>query len=370
MHLYSYFKRPLLILKFSHFFLSRFIPGFTYPVQDFTLEDVLSITGYIPPKNSKNKNRIFSGRALREKPSSKEDSESENDPETVEGNIADVQSSKTCDIPMDELVRRVEQGDIDYNIIGMLVAHIIKVKAEGDDGSILVFLPGAPEIGQAEKAIIFYAKGLPFQIIPLHGGIQPADQQRVFMKASSGTKVILATNIAETSITIDDCTTVIDTCRAKEASFDPESRMPMLVEVFCAKDSLKQRRGRAGRVRNGQCYKIVSEKTLSGLPDHGDPEIKRCALDQTILSLLFLGMDKGDGSFFSKMLDPPESNAIKSALFSLQKLGAVEKARSRTSADDYWQLTPLGMHLAGIPAPPSIGKRKSYSFFCFFTFYM
>ena len=134
--------------------------------------------------------------------------------------------------------------------------------------------------------------------------------------------------------------------------------MPILAEKFCAKDSLRQRRGRAGRVRRGKCYKIISAETLSELPDHSEPEIKRCALDQTILSLLFLGLDNGNGSFLSKLLDPPDSSAIASATFNLLKLGAVE-----SSAKDEWNLTPLGMHLAGVPAPPSIGKCKHHEYF-------
>jgi HrpA-like RNA helicase len=329
----------------------RFIPGFTYPVSDFTLEDVLSMTGYVPPKNSKNKNRMFSGFGWGGgKPASRDALEFDNEPEE---SIVTIQSSP--DIPMDELIKRVKEDEIDYNIIGTLVSHLIKNKAEYDDGSILVFLPGVGEINQAERAVLFYAKGLPFQVIQLHGGIQPSEQQRVFVKAPSGvTKVILSTNIAETSITIPDCTMVIDTCREKQSSFDPSNRMPILAEQFCAKDSLRQRRGRAGRVRQGTCYKMITRKTLSELPDHSEPEIKRCALDQTILSLLFLGLDDGNGSFMSKMFDPPEEKAITSSTSSLQKLGAVEL--SSKGPYNVWKLTPLGMHLAGIPAPPCIGK--------------
>ena len=122
--------------------------------------------------------------------------------------------------------------------------------------------------------------------------------------------------------------------------------MPLLLEQFASKASLDQRRGRAGRVREGVCYKLISKNTYSKLKEHGDPEIRRCALDQTLLSLLFLGF-KSD--FMGKLMDPPSKEAVESALFSLRKLGAVTAEES---------LTPLGMHLAGIPAPPSVGKRK------------
>lgn len=162
--------------------------------------------------------------------------------------------------------------------------------------------------------------------------------------------VCCSTNVAETSITIPDCTVVVDTCKEKQSSFDPINRMPMLLERFASQDSLKQRRGRAGRVRPGTCYKLVSKSLYNKLPEHGEPEIRRCALDQTILSLLFLGLEDGSGAFLGMMLDPPSQKSIDSALYSLEKTGALKKDGSLSF------LTPLGTHLAGIPAPPAVGK--------------
>jgi len=147
---------------------------------------------------------------------------------------------------------------------------------------------------------------------------------------------------------------VIDACKEKQSTYDPSSRMPMLVEKFASRDSLKQRRGRAGRVRPGSCYKLISSNTLSKLPEHGEPEIKRSALDQTLLSLLFLGLEVGSGNFLSTLLDPPSQDAIAAAIHSLEKVGAVRI--SVKDANTRWNLTPLGMHLAGIPAPPTVGK--------------
>ena len=130
--------------------------------------------------------------------------------------------------------------------------------------------------------------------------------------------------------------------------------MPLLLERFASRDSLKQRRGRAGRVRSGTCYKLISRATHAKLPEHGEPEIRRCALDQTLLSLLFLGVERGSGNFLSKLLDPPSQKSIDAAIFSLLSLGAVSTVND--DSDRSLTLTPLGMHLAGIPAPPSVGK--------------
>ena len=156
------------------------------------------------------------------------------------------------------------------------------------------------------------------------------------------------------SITIPDCTMVLDTCKEKQSSYDPSNRMPMLIETFSSRDSLKQRRGRAGRVRPGTCYKLISKNKLSSLSEHGEPEIKRCALDQTLLSLLFLGIEQSSGTFLSKLLDPPSQTSIDAAIYSLEKLGAV----NFLPQEKVLSLTPLGMHLAAIPAPPCVGKSE------------
>ena len=149
---------------------------------------------------------------------------------------------------------------------------------------------------------------------------------------------------------------VIDTCKEKQSSYDPSNRMPLLIETFASQDSLKQRRGRAGRVRPGSCYKLISKERFNKLPEHGEPEIKRCALDQTLLSLLFLGIERSSGTFLSKLLDPPSQTSIDAAMYSLEKLGAL----TISSPEKTLNLTPLGMHLAAIPAPPSVGKSKFF----------
>lgn len=215
------------------------------------------------------------------------------------------------------------------------------------------------EIAKAQDSIMRITRGANMTLLPLHGGLQPRDQQKVFLSSRAGnTKVILSTNVAETSITIPDCTVVIDTCREKQSSYDPSNRMPMLVEKFASRDSLKQRRGRAGRVRPGSCYKMISRNTFEKLPEHGEPEIKRCALDQTLLSLLFLGLEMGSGAFLSGLLDPPAQESIDAAVDSLEKLGALTV--STNNGDKQLILTPLGMHLAAIPAPPCVGKSKYF----------
>jgi ATP-dependent RNA helicase DHX57 len=131
--------------------------------------------------------------------------------------------------------------------------------------------------------------------------------------------------------------------------------MPLLLEQFTSKASMKQRRGRAGRVREGTCYKLISRHTFEALPEHAEPEIRRVALDQTLLQLLFLGVENGHGIFTATLLDPPSEKSMEAATFSLCKLGAIE----RSGNEGNLIMTPLGSHLASIPAPPVVGKSKS-----------
>ena len=347
------------------------IPGRTFPVADYFLEDVLELTNYIPPKKGKKKGRFGQygggggggGRAggRGNSPwadSEKSDDEDEDDQDDTKSFATSTTASSVSQSSgggiyrnWDELAKRVDESNVDYDMLGLLVKRLVQIKS--DDGSILVFLSGAPEINNAQNTIARITRGMSIQILPLHGGLQPRDQNLVFRRSPSGcTKVILSTNVAETSITIPDCTIVIDSCREKQSSYDPVNRMPLLLERFASQASLKQRRGRAGRVQEGTCYKLISKPTYSKLPMHGTPEIHRCALDQTLLSLMFLGVERGSGNFLRTLLDPPSQQSLDSAIVSLQRVGAVSDHNAAGKID----LTPLGMHLAGIPAPPTVGK--------------
>lgn len=151
------------------------VPGRTFPVSDYLLEDVFRFTGYVRPKKKK-KETVISNE--------KGDELTPNDLDSFE-------------------VRE---------LICQLIKYVVSNKDPSDDGSILVFLAGAPEIQKLEKALRAELVELPLLILPLHGGLQPKEQSRVFHAAKKGvTKVVLATNIAETSVTIPDCTVVIDT---------------------------------------------------------------------------------------------------------------------------------------------------------------
>ena len=223
------------------------IPGFTHPVKDFMLEDVLQMTGYIPPKNKKKKPLYSRGGKYQVQPSLVDDDFDDEGEDTTDNSRIESRP-EDCVVPLEERLKRMNEKEIDYDLIAVLIKTLLNTKE--DDGSILCFLPGAGEIDRASNAIQTIVRGFAITILPLHGGLTPEKQQQVFVPAKKGfTKIILSTNVAETSITIPDCTLVIDTCKEKQSSYDPINRMPLLLETFASRDSLKQRRGRAGRVR-------------------------------------------------------------------------------------------------------------------------
>lgn len=189
------------------------IPGRTFPVQDYMLEDVLEMTGYIPPKKKKKKFFHHESRNQNRKSTPWDDSEmSDTEMEDDNGAGQEASTSKSNDslnvnrLPaLEERLNRVDQTSVDYDMLGNLVKFLVRNKEMGDDGSILVFLPGAPEINQAKAIIGKIAHGMNILLLPLHGGLQPKDQNIVFRPAPNAVKVILSTNVAETSITIPDC---------------------------------------------------------------------------------------------------------------------------------------------------------------------
>ena len=178
------------------------IPGFTHPVRDFTLEDVLELTSYIPPKKKKKQSQYSrggGGKGYQGQPSFVDgdgNSGDEGEDEYHEKKL----TPTMCAVPLDERLKRMNEAEIDYDLIAILIKTLLQTK--NDDGSILVFLPGVGEIDRAERSIRQIVKGN-IEILPLHGGLQSEKQQRVFVPARKGcTKVILSTNVAETSITV------------------------------------------------------------------------------------------------------------------------------------------------------------------------
>ena len=235
---------------------------------------------------------------------------------------------------------------INYNLIAATV-EAIDAELGAVEGGILIFLPGVMEINRTLDAI----RSMPqIHALPLHASLTSAEQRRVFPSAPKGKrKVIAATNVAETSITIEDIVAVIDTGKAKETSFDPQNNMVKLEEVWASRAACKQRRGRAGRVRAGKCYKLYTRNAEAKMAERPEPEIRRVPLEQLCLSVRAMGI-KEIPAFLASALTPPESIAVEGAIDLLGRMGAL----------DGDELTALGRHLALIPADLRCGKLMVY----------
>ncbi|KAI9801578.1 MAG: hypothetical protein M1825_003257 [Sarcosagium campestre] len=293
------------------------IQGRTFPVKDFYLDDILRKTAF----GSSGKQSRY------------EDSESED----VDGGDDALIANKIQNAGM----------RINYDLIGETVRQI-DAELGDEDGGILVFMPGTMEIGRTIDAI----RSIPdVYALPLHASLLPQEQRRVFPAAPRGKrKVVVATNVAETSITIEDIVAVIDTGRVKETNFDPHSNIVKLEEVWASRSACKQRRGRAGRVRAGKCYKLYTRNAeLTKMLERPIPEIKRVPLEQLCLSVKAMGV-KDVPSFLGSALTPPASEAVEGALVLLERMGALKGE----------EMTALGRHLAMIPADLRCGKLMVY----------
>jgi ATP-dependent RNA helicase DHX57 len=219
-------------------------------------------------------------------------------------------------------------------------------------GAILVFLPGMMEIRRLQSHLQsssqIAACGLGgLWVLALHGSLSGEEQKRVFLKPPSGVrKIVLATNIAETSITIDDVVYVIDSGRHKEMRYDHNRGLSCLEDTWISKANARQRRGRAGRVRPGCCLRLFSRQQFQKLDEQQLPEMLRVSLEGLCLRVKSLLPGKVE-MVVSQMLTPPSIDAVRTALKSLEDLNALDKAET---------LTPLGLHLARMPVDAQVGK--------------
>ena len=221
-----------------------------------------------------------------------------------------------------------------------VAADLVTKAVAETEGGVLVFLPGAGEIRQVEAAL----KNLPSncKVMPLFGGLSFEKQRQVLAPLGVGRKVVLATSIAETSLTIPDITTVVDCGRARRARFDAGSGMSRLVTERVTKAEAEQRRGRAGRVRAGVCYRMWTQAEEGGMPLFPLAEIESTDLTGLVLELAQWGVDTPRDLAF--LTQPPEK-AFAEAQGLLTKLGALDETR---------RITGHGKVLAQLPLHPRL----------------
>uniref|UniRef100_A0A8C3T5I7 ATP-dependent DNA/RNA helicase DHX36 n=1 Tax=Chelydra serpentina TaxID=8475 RepID=A0A8C3T5I7_CHESE len=254
-----------------------------------------------------------------------------------------------------DALEMMDDDKIDLDLIAALIRHIV---LEEEDGAILVFLPGWDNISTLHDLLMSQVmfKSDRFIIIPLHSLMPTVNQTQVFKKTPPGVrKIVIATNIAETSITIDDVVYVIDGGKIKETHFDTQNNISTMAAEWVSKANAKQRKGRAGRVQPGHCYHLYNGLRASLLDDYQLPEILRTPLEELCLQIKILRLG-GIAYFLSRLMDPPSREAVILSINHLMELNALDRQE---------ELTPLGVHLARLPVEPHIGKMILFgALFC------
>ncbi|QEA30247.1 ATP-dependent RNA helicase HrpA [Microbacterium sp. CBA3102] len=221
-------------------------------------------------------------------------------------------------------------------------------------GDVLVFLPGEAEIRDAADAVrgAYANDRAPTEVLPLFGRLSAADQHRVFERSrvpGVRRRVILATNVAETSLTVPGIKYVIDTGTARISRYSNRSKVQRLPIEAISQASANQRSGRAGRTSDGIAIRLYSEEDFDRRPEFTEPEILRTSLASVILQMLSLGF--GDISAFP-FLTPPDSRGVKAAFDLLTELGAVEPSRRDGSP----HLTRTGREISRMPIDPRFAR--------------
>jgi pre-mRNA-splicing factor ATP-dependent RNA helicase DHX15/PRP43 len=225
------------------------------------------------------------------------------------------------------------------------IARTLAIHREEPAGDVLVFLTGEDEIEGVCERIRDATRGQQrARVLPLYSTLPPQEQQRVFRPARPGErKIVVATNIAETSVTIDGIAYVVDPGFVKQARYQPDRRMSALLVVPTSQAAATQRCGRAGRTRAGKCFRLYTEDAFHSLPEQTVPEIQRADLAAVVLAMIAAGVRDIVGF---PLLDPPPHAQLAAAVGELFHLGAIDTDALITENGKLMALMPVEPKLA------------------------
>ena len=272
--------------------------------------------------------------------------------------------------PLDSLGSDAAEGDEReskaeaLHYIDGAVEAVERIVRESTGGDVLVFMPSERDIREASDLLTGRLRDC--ELVPLFGRLSNAEQQRVF-STSQRRKIVIATNIAETSLTIPGIRFVVDTGLARLSRYSPQARTRRLPIEPIAQSSADQRKGRCGRVADGVCIRLYSEKDYLERPRFTQPEIQRANLADVILRMTAFGL--GDIERFP-FINMPAAKSIRAGYALLEELGAIDEEngaaapppRAGAGAGEsarpplIRQLTPLGRELARLPVDPTVGR--------------
>ncbi|CAD6887094.1 unnamed protein product [Tilletia caries] len=344
------------------------IPGRTFPVDVRFLEDAIELCDYVLEDSSQYAYRDKRRRGLPrtgveiqnkahlasqddEAPADlDDDDEGEGEAQSSNKQLAGIKYRMKTISTLD----RMDENAINHELIVQLIENICtKPDLQAYSQAILVFMPGLMEIRRCHDLLQAHPLlgTTEFRIYPLHSTISSDLQSQVFDIPPKGVrKIVIATNIAETGITIPDITCVIDTGKHREMRFDEKRQISKLVECFVARSNAKQRRGRAGRVQEGLCFHLFTKHRHDQyLAEHPQPEMLRLSLQELALKLKIMKIKIGDSiqDALTQALDPPTEINVQRAVTALIEV----KALTTTE-----EITPLGRHLSRMPLDVHMGK--------------
>jgi ATP-dependent helicase HrpB len=246
--------------------------------------------------------------------------------------------------PFDVTVEHLSPAEAarpDVRLEESVARAVRRLHREGMDGDVLVFLPGAAEIRRSREALAEWAAASGVDLLPLHGDLPPDEQDRA-VRPGPRRKVILSTNVAETSVTIEGVVAVVDSGLARVASHSPWSGLPTLEVRKVSRASAAQRAGRAGRTRPGRALRLYTRHDHDARPEFDVPEVLREDLSETLLAISALGAADA-----LAWLDPPPAAAVAAARALLLRLGAVD-ARG--------EVTETGRRMLRLPVHPRLAR--------------
>ncbi|KAL9178288.1 hypothetical protein ACHAXT_001716 [Thalassiosira profunda] len=380
-------------------------PGRTFPVTELYLEDAMEVTGHVVRGNEDwarkggnnggggNAAKPGDGKSGKGRVPLKDDPRlaplHERDDEYLNGReLAERYANYSPSVQ--NSLAKIDHNAINYSLVVETIAWLSKLpspqsaaeylngkkksrgssKSQGDatgsgagdstdttSSAILVFLPGIKEITTLQELLqqspAFRNGQARDWVLPIHSTIPPEEQRLVFMRPPKGVrKVVLATNIAETAITIDDVAFVVDTGRMKENRYDPVKRMSSLEDCLVARSNARQRRGRAGRVRPGTAVHLFTRHRHDKIAAVAqDPEVQRVPLEQLVLRIKALKYPGTAAEVCARLVEPPSDASVQKAIDELKFLEAMT-----VDSNGVETMTPLGVHLSHLPVDCRIGK--------------
>ena len=324
------------------------VPGRTFPVETFFLEDVIEMVDYTLEPSS-----VYARKDERQNRVGVQVAAADDDSEDDNAQVSGVADSNRYNPKTVDTLAHLNEHIVNYELIVALLEYITTSERFADfSRAILVFLPGINEIRECLRGINTSQVLQPTsQLHVLHSSVTSEDQSAAFAPPPAHYhKIVLATNIAETGITIPDITCVIDAGRHREMRFDEKRNISRLVECFVARSNAKQRRGRAGRVQQGVCFHLFTRMRHDEfMEDHPLPEMLRLSLQELALQLRTMPLRIGSSveDALSQALDPPATESIQHAVASLVEVGAL-------TANE--EITSLGRHLCHMPLDVRLAK--------------